>query len=67
MRQNLLQSVTGIAKCDRRLTQTVRSTANCVNHYKVRRNKVCAEHENRSLQKTDFLAKFSSSFLLAEV
>ena len=54
MRPNLLQSVTSIAKCDRRLTQTVRSTANCGNHYKVRRNKVCAEHENRSLQKTDF-------------
>ena len=38
VRQNLLQSVTAIKMCDKRLLQSVTDITKCDNYYKVRRN-----------------------------
>ena len=38
MRQNLLQSVSNITKCDKNLLQSLNSITKCDNYYKVRRN-----------------------------
>ena len=38
--RKLLQSVTGITKCDKKLLQSVTGITTCDNYYKVSRNKV---------------------------
>ena len=38
MRQNLLQSVTAIKMCDKRLLRSVTDITKCDNYYKVRHN-----------------------------
>ena len=38
--QNILQSVTGITKCDKRLLQSVAGVTKCDNYYKDRRNRL---------------------------